>query len=31
MFVVPTPVVVAKPAPFGPFAMVATLEEDELQ
>ena len=31
MLVLPTPVVVAKPAPLGPFAMVATLEEDELQ
>jgi len=31
MLVVPTPVVVAKPAPLGPFAMVATVDEDELQ
>ena len=29
--VVPKPVVVAKPAPLGPFATVATLDEDELQ
>lgn len=31
MAVLPTPLVVARPAPFGPLAMVATLEEDELQ
>jgi len=31
MLVVPAPVVVAKPAPLGPFAMVAVLDEDELQ
>lgn len=31
MAVLPTPLVVARPAPLGPLAMVATLEEDELQ
>jgi len=28
---VPIPLVVARPAPFGPLAMVATLEEEEFQ
>jgi len=31
MLVAPIPLVVAKPAPLGPLAMVATLDEDELQ
>jgi len=31
MEVVPTPLVVARPAPFGPLAIVATLDEEELQ
>lgn len=31
MEVVPTPLVVARPAPFGPLAMVATLDKEELQ
>lgn len=31
MEVLPTAIVVARPAPFGPLAMVATLDEEELQ